>query len=165
MKDKNKILTLSVFAASALLVGCTSNEKHTEIEDALYTALTPAELVKVVETDSDRTIKDKTLKDVEITINLEGLSKSIAYEQCLEKVSSVLGTVDYILGEDVVNNYVFKVNTSKLDVYGNKQKVKVIEVSIDKNTVDKINFEHFDYKNLDKIAKVKQFKYLTEKEA
>ena len=43
--------------------------------------------------------------------------------------------------------------------------MKVIEVSIDKNTVDKINFENFDYLNLDKICEVKKFKYLTEKES
>ena len=162
-KNKATLLTLGVLFGSAFFTGCSS-DKGTSIEKVIGTVLTPSELVKVVETDSNRKIKDKTLKDVEITINLDSLSKSIAYEKSLEKVSFVLSTLDTVL-EDEINDYVFKVNSSKLDVYGNKQKVKVIEVSIDKNTVDKINFENFDYLNLDKICEVKKFKYLTEKES
>lgn len=163
-KNMKNLLVLGLFSIGLFSTGCMSNNKYTDLEKVLYSILTQEELVKVLETNSDKKIGDKTLKDVEIVLNLDGLSKSIAYEKSLEKVTTVLGVVDSVFEEDI-NSYIFKVNSSKLDIYGNKQKVRVIEVSIDKDTVDKINFENFDYLNLDKICKVTKFKYLTEKES
>lgn len=161
--NKNSFFAAGLISSGLFLGGCTPKENYTPIEKTLYSILPKEEVVKIIETDSERKNKDKTLKDVEIVLNVDTLSKSIAYEKSLEKITNILAVMDTVL-EGEINNYVFKVNSSNIDVYGNKQKVKVIEVSIDKDTVDKINFEHFDYLNLDKICKVTKFKYLTEKE-
>lgn len=162
-KKKINLLTLGVLTSSVFLTGCNSGDNYTNIEKVVYASLSSNEVVKIIESDSNKQIKGHTLKDVEIVLNLDNLSKSIAYEQSLEKVTMLLGVLDSAL-ENEINDYVFKVNSSKLDIYGNKQKVKVIEVSIDKDTVNKINFDNFDYLNLDKICKVTKFKYLTEVE-
>ena len=161
-RKKAYLVCSSVLGSLLLTTGCSQDKNVSEVEQVIYSILPADEVVKIEETDSEVKIEGEKLKDVKIILNLDKYSKSIIYEKSLEVATNILSTIDLTL-ENKINNYTILVNSSNLDVYGNSQKVKVLEVNIDKDTVDKINFEHFDYLNLDKIAEVKKFKYLTEK--
>lgn len=163
----NKIKRMHILSiallGSFIITGCAGNKKLSDIEKVVYTVLPIDEIVSVTETESNKKYEGEPLKDVTIVLNLDRVSKSIAYEKSLETATMLLANMDIAL-ENKINDYTFLINSSKLDVYGNAQKVKVVEIKIDKNTVDKINFENFDYLNLDKITEVKKFKYLTEEQ-
>lgn len=161
MNKKNFNILLVALMGSVLVSGCVSNNKMSNIEKVVYSTLPSESIVSIDETLSDKTFEGEKLKDVKIIFNLDSVSKSIAYEKTLETTTALLANLDLVL-ENKINDYTFLINSSELDTYGNSQKVKVAEIKIDKNTVDKINFENFDYLNLDKIADVKKFKYLTE---
>ena len=161
-KRKKVYMLCTVLLGCIIATGCTPDKKLSDVEKVVYTTLPSEEVVSVTETPSDKKIKGETLNDVKIVLNLDSASKSIAYEKSLETATHLLANMDVAL-ENKINDYTFLINSSKLDVYGNSQKVKVVEIKIDKNTVDKINFDNFDYLNLDKISEVKKFKYLTEK--
>lgn len=163
MKKRNKayLLCSSLLGSLFFVTGCTRYKQTSEIEQIVYSILSSDEVTRIEETQSDVTIEGDVLKDVKITLNLDKFSKSIIYDKSLDIITNILSGIDLIL-ENKINNCTILVNSSELDVYGNAQKVKVLEFNIDKDTLDKINFEHFDYLNLDKVAEVKKFKYLTE---
>ena len=161
-KRKKACVLCTALLGCIIASGCTSDKKFSDVEKVVYTTLSSEEVVSIAETPSEKKIKGEALMDVKIVLNLDSTSKSIAYEKSLETVTLLLANMDVAL-ENKINDYTFLINSSKLDVYGNSQKVKVAEIKIDKNTVDKINFDNFNYLNLDKIAQVKKFKYLTEK--
>lgn len=164
MKKRNKayLVSSTLLGSLFLMAGCSNNNNISEIQEVIYTVLPSEEIVKVEETESDVAIEGERLKDVKIILNLEKYSKSIIYDKSLETATYILSALDLAL-ENKINNCTVLVNSSKLDIYGNSQKVKVLEININKDTLDKINFKNFDYLNLDDIAEVKKFKYLTEK--
>lgn len=158
---KKKILTAIAVVGSGLFsVGCSTNKNLSDIEKVVYTTLKEDEVVKIVETPNS---EKKDLKDVEITLNLEKMSKSVIYEKSLEISTALLNNLNLVFG-DSIENYTFLINTTKLDIYGNLQKVKALKVEISRDVVKKINFSNFDYLNLDKICDVTKFKYLTQAE-
>ena len=77
--------------------------------------------------------------------------------------TTILNSLHSVLSDEIVN-YTILVNTTTIDIYGNEQKVKALKIEVSKDILDKINFDNFDYKNLDKICPVTKFKYLTDNE-
>lgn len=159
------IALISILLASTSLVGCMSIsmgiiEKHSDIEKVALTVLDSNELISIKETELDeKTKKNKTKKDLCITLNLAHSVESVALDNALLKSTRVINVLEETF-EEKINDYKFIVNTTKFDVYGNEQKIKILEISVDNDEVEKIKFENFDYKNLEKISDIKKFNYL-----
>lgn len=160
-KRKKSHLVYSTLLGSMLLtVGC-SNSNSVAINDVIYSILPMEEVVKIEETKSDVSFEGETLNDLKLILNLDKYSKSMIYDKSLEVVTEILKGVDLTL-ENKFNKLNIAINSSEVDIYGNAQKVKVLEIDIDRETLNKINFDNFDYLNLDDIAKVKKFNFLNE---
>lgn len=159
------IALISILLASTSLVGCMSIsmgiiEKHSDIEKVALTVLDSNELISIKETELDeKTKKNKAKKDLCITLNLAHSVESVALDNALLKSTRVINVLEETF-EEKINDYKFIVNTTKFDVYGNEQKIKILEISVDNDEVEKIKFENFDYKNLEKISDIKKFNYL-----
>lgn len=159
------IALISILLASTNLVGCMPIsmgiiEKHSDIEKVALTVLDSNELISIKETELDeKTKKNKTKKDLCITLNLAHSVESVALDNALLKSTRVINVLEETF-EEKINDYKFIVNTTKFDVYGNEQKIKILEISVDNDEVEKIKFENFDYKNLEKISDIKKFNYL-----
>lgn len=167
MNSKTKsILLLMLILASISLVGCKSkmigfNKNYTQIEKVAMTVLDTDELVSIKETEIDKKVKNKSKKDLTITLNLSHSTKTVALDNALLKSSHIILVLEETFKE-LINDYKFVINTTILDVYGNEQKVKILEIAIKDSEVEKINFKNFDYKNLEQIAQIKKFNYLKE---
>ena len=159
------IALISILLASTSLVGCMSIsmgiiEKHSDIEKVALTVLDSNELISIKETElGEKTKKNKAKKDLCITLNLAHSVESVALDNALLKSTRVINVLEETF-EEKINDYKFIVNTTKFDVYGNEQKIKILEISVDNDEVEKIKFENFDYKNLEKISDIKKFNYL-----
>jgi hypothetical protein len=152
----------SIALIGIIVVGCRGS-KDTSVKSVITSLIPEDYLVSVVEEESNVILDKYTLRNVEITLNLETYSQSVLDEKIMEYVTNVISATDLLL-EDKINNYKFIINSSYLDIYGNNHKVKVMEIAIDKETVDKINFANFDYKNLEAISTVTRFDFLANKE-
>lgn len=166
MKLKVKSIVLfSLLLASTSLVGCIPvsmgiTEKRSDIEKVAMTVLDSDELVSIKETELDKTSKkSKARKDLDITLNLAHSAKSVALDNALLKSTKVIAVLEETF-EEKINDYKFIINTTKFDVYGNEQKMKILEISVDNDEVGKIKFENFDYRNLEKLSEIKKFNYL-----
>lgn len=164
LRIKN-IALLSILLISTSLVGCIPvsmgiMEKRSDIEKVALTVLNSDELISIKETELDeKSKKNKVRKDLCITLNLPHSVKSVALDNALLKSTRVMNVLEETF-EEKINDYKFIVNTTKFDVYGNEQKIKILEISVDNDEVEKIKFENFDYKNLVKISDIKKFNYL-----
>ena len=161
LKIKN-IFLVGIIISSLSAVGCVSStmlsmDKHTNIEKIALTVLTKEELVAIKEVKLDDSNNSK--KDLIITLNLSHCAKSVALENALLKATHTMNALEEVF-KDSLNDYTFIVNTDNIDIYGNKQKIKILELYIKNEEIDKINFENFNYKNLEKIATIKKFNYL-----
>lgn len=161
-----KVTLISVLLVSTSLVGCVSVSKGimgkgSDVEKVALTILDSDELISIKETelDKDKDKKNKSKKNLCITLNLKHSVESVALDNALLKVTKVLNILEETFKEQM-NDYKFIINTNNFDVYGNEQKIKILEISIDNNEVEKINFKNFNYKNLEKIAKIEKFNYL-----
>lgn len=167
MNSKTKsIFLLILILVSISLVGCKStligfNKNYTQIEKVAMTVLDIDELVSIKETEIDKKVNNKAKKDLTITLNLPHSTKTIALDNALLKSSNIILMLEETF-EEIINDYKFVINTTILDVYGNEQKVKILEIAIKDSEVEKINFKNFDYKNLEQIAQIKKFNYLKE---
>lgn len=160
-KTKAKILTLAIIGTLGLS-GCQAKKK-TDITHILQSTTVHKDQIVSVKETPIKDSKKKDIKDVEITLNLRNISKTIIYEESLQTINKALYSLESILG-DSINDYTFKINSSVLDIYGNEQKVRVLDLKIKNESVSKIKFENFDYKNLDKISEVKKYKILLDEE-
>lgn len=166
MKLNLKTIALfSILLVSTSLVGCIPVstgiiEKRSDIEKVALTVLDSDELISIKETELNvKTEKNKAKKDLCITLNLMHSVESVAIDNALLKATRVLNVLEETY-KDQMNDYKFIVNTNKFDIYGNEQKMKILEILIDNDEVEKIKFENFDYKNLEKISKIEKFNYL-----
>lgn len=166
MKLNLKTIALfSILLVSTSLVGCIPVstgiiEKRSDIEKVVLTVLDSDELISIKETELNvKTEKNKAKKDLCITLNLMHSVESVAIDNALLKATRVLNVLEETY-KDQMNDYKFIVNTNKFDIYGNEQKMKILEILIDNDEVEKIKFENFDYKNLEKISKIEKFNYL-----
>lgn len=165
---KLNLKTIALFSTlliSTSLVGCIPVstgiiEKRSDIEKVALTVLDSDELISIKETELDvKTEKNKAKKDLCITLNLMHSVESVALDNALLKATRVLNALEETFREQM-NDYKFIINTTKFDIYGNEQKMKILEIVIDNDEVEKIKFENFDYKNLEKISKIEKFNYL-----
>lgn len=170
MKLKIKALLLFfILILSMNLVGCKSsllsiNSKHSDMEKIVIAILDDNELISIKEEKTKIKVNNKEQKNLTITLNLPHSSKTVALDNAMSTATKII----YVLEEtfkDVIHDYKFVINTNVLDIYGNKQKVKILEIAIDDIEVDKINFENFDYKNLKDISKIKKFNYLNDEDS
>lgn len=170
IKFKN-IALISVIVAGIGLTGCTSSmtsggKNYSNIEKVAMRVLAEDELVSIKEVELKKSSgkKKKVQKDLNVTLNLPHSAKDVAVDNALLKSTRIISILEESFGENL-NNYNFIVNTTQFDVYGNEQKVKILEISIDNSDVEKINFENFDYRNLEKISKIKKYNYLKDDES
>lgn len=162
-----KLAFISVAVLGIFLVGCmpislNDIEKLSDIEKVAITVLDTDELISIKEVELDKSGKKKNSnKDLEINLNLPHSAKNIALDNALLKSVRVIKVLEETF-EDKLNNYKFNINTNQFDVYGNEQKIKILEISIVNEEVEKINFDNFDYKNLVHISEIKKFNFLKE---
>ncbi|MBQ3421785.1 MAG: hypothetical protein IJH34_08945, partial [Romboutsia sp.] len=166
MKFKKRIGTIALSIGLIVsMTGCVSfnnTKKSSDIEKAILTIVDSEELITVKEDviSTDKNKKEK--KDVTITLNLNHSSETIAYDDALRTITKITNMLESVFKEEM-NNYKFIINYSDFDIYVNEQKAKLLEVALENNEVEKINFDNFDYRNLDKIAKIKKFAFLEDK--
>lgn len=164
MKFKSLLLA-GVVVCGIGLVGCTpvkDGRNYTGIEKVALTVLEPDELTSIKETVVPGGSKNKSSdKDLTITLNLAHSAKDVALDNALLKSTRVLSVLEEAYKKGF-NNYKFIINTADFDVYGNEQKMKILEIVVDAKDADKIKFENFDYKNLEKISTIKEFNYMKE---
>lgn len=160
-----RVFLAGVIMIGLLNIGCMPldilNEfKRSDIEKVILTVLTPEELISVKEINVESSKKtDNPKKDLVVTLNLAHSAKNIAVDNALLKITYVINTLEEVF-KDSLNDYKFIINTNEFDIYGNKQKLKILEISIKNEDIEKINFENFNYKNLEQIAEIKKFNYL-----
>lgn len=165
LKVKN-IAIFGILVVSITMTGCMSLTKkiggQSDMEAVAMKVLNELELVSIKEVIVDENIKKKYYKsNVVVTLNLEHCAPSIALDNALLKINRVMAILEDSFKEKL-NDYKFIINTDTLDIYGNEQKVKILEISIKNEDVDKINFENFNYRNLEKLANIKKYNYLKE---
>lgn len=160
--NSKKILMGAFLASSLVLTGCSSslisNNSYSEIEKVALTVIDSDELIRIKEIPVSNT-KDK--KDLEIYLNLNNATKTILYDMAINTSANIMRALEPVF-EDELNDYKFIINEVDLDVYGNEQKSKVLELIVPEEEVSKINFENFRNSNLDKISKVTKFGSLKE---
>lgn len=153
-------LLIGVLFTMEYKIGIKDNKSLSDVEKVLYSVVSADEIVKVTE---EANADNKKVKDIEIVLNLDKVSKTIVYDESLRMTTTILNSLHSVLSDEIVN-YTILVNTTTIDIYGNEQKVKALKIEVSKDILDKINFDNFDYKNLDKICSVTKFKYLTDNE-
>ena len=157
--NKLKIFILTLMA-SVFLVGCTSSllnsNKYTDIEKLIMSVILPTELSSVKEVENKEGKKDLT-----VTLNLEHSVKTVALDNALFKITSIIELLETNFKEEM-NDYNFIINANVFDVYGNEKEEKILEISIDNDEVEKINFTNFNYRNLEILSDIKKFNYLSE---
>lgn len=164
LRIKN-IALISILLTSVSLVGCipismSITEKYSDVEKVAMTVLDSDELISIKETELDeKSKKSKARRDLDISLNLAHSAESVALDNALLKSTRVINVLEETFKEKI-NDYKFIINTTKLDIYGNEQKIKILEISIDNDEVEKIKFENFDYKNLEKLSNIEKFNYL-----
>lgn len=162
LKAKNIILC-TIILTSISLAGCVPNTMNiTDMERVAMTVLDEEELVSIKEIElDDSSKKGKSKKDLNITLNLSHSAKSVALDNALLKITRVISALEGAF-EEKLNDYKFIINTTQYDVYGNEQKIKILEILIDNDEIEKIRFRNFDYKNLEQLSEIKTFNYLKE---
>lgn len=166
LKVKN-IVIFGVLVAGLTFSGVKSlgkviSNKQSDMEAVATTVLDNSELISIKEVVVDENVKKKYAKsDLVISLHLEHSSPSIALDNALLKINRVMAVLEGAF-KDKINNYKFLINSTALDVYGNEQKVKILEIVVNNEDVDKINFENFNYRNLEKFAEIKKYNYLKE---
>ena len=164
LKVKN-IAIFGILIGSVAMTGCSLTKKlggHSDMEAVAMNVLNEWELVSIKEVVVDENVKKKYAKsNLVISLNLEHSAPSIALDNALLKINRVMAVLEDSFKEKL-NDYKFIINTDTLDIYGNEQKVKILEVTIKNEDVDKINFENFNYRNLEKLANIKKYNYLKE---
>lgn len=165
LKVKN-IAIFGILVGSVAMTGCMSLTNkiggQSDMEAVAMKVLNEWELVSIKEVVVDENVKKKYSKsNVVISLNLEHSAPSIALDNALLKINRVMAVLEDSFKEKL-NDYKFIINTDTLDVYGNEQKVKILEVTIKNEDVDKINFEKFNYRNLEKLSNIKKYNYLKE---
>ena len=153
-------LLIGVLFTMEYKIGIKDNKSLSDVEKVLYSVVSADEIVKVTE---EANTDNKKVKDIEIVLNLDKVSKTIVYDESLRMTTTILNSLHSVLSDEIAN-YTILVNTTTIDIYGNEQKVKALKIEVSKDILDKINFDNFDYKNLDKICPVTKFKYLTDNE-
>lgn len=160
--NSKKMLLGAFLASSLVLTGCSSslipNSGISQYEKVALTVVRENELVRIKEVPVSNS---KKKKDLEVYLNIRNATTSILYDMAINKSANVLRALEPVF-KDELNNYKFIINSVELDVYGNEQKSKVLELTISEEEVSKINFEHFKNGNLDKISTVTKFGILKE---
>lgn len=126
----------------------------------LKTVIDEKEIVSVKETIMKD--KNKNFKNLDINLNLKNTTKTIAMDTAMLKVTQIINVLEDNFSNEVINDYKFIINTTQHDIYGNEQKIKILEIYVPRDTIRKIKFENFDYRNLEQIAQVKKFNFLKE---
>lgn len=162
-----RVVLISILLVSLNLVGCNSiynkiSKKYSDVEVVATTVLNDSELVSIKEIELNKDDKNSK-KDLVISLNLPHSSQSVALDNALLKCTRIMNVLEDTFKEKL-NDYTFIINTNNFDIYGNEQKMKILEIKIENDTVDKINFENFNYKNLEQLSTIKKFNYLEEKE-
>lgn len=162
-----KLAFLGIVLSGIYLVGCVplyprEDVKRSEIEKVAMAVLDADELVSIKEIELDKTSKKKnSKKDLEVILNLPHSAENVALDNALLKSTNIMNILEDNFKNNL-NNYKFVINTNQFDVYGNEQKIKILEISVKNEEVEKIKFENFDYNNLEKLAEIKKFNYLKE---
>lgn len=165
--NSKRVVLISILLVSLNLVGCNSiynkiSKKYSDVEVVATTVLNDSELVSIKEIELNKDDKNSK-KDLVISLNLPHSSQSVALDNALLKCTRIMNVLEDTFKEKL-NDYTFIINTNNFDIYGNEQKMKILEIKIENDTVDKINFENFNYKNLEQLSTIKKFNYLEEKE-
>ena len=156
------VLVVGLTFSGMKLVSKAISGKQSDMEAVAINVLDESELISIKETVVDENIKKKYSKsNLTVSLHLDHSSPSIALDNALLKINRVMSILESTF-EDKINDYKFIINTTAMDVYGNEQKVKILEVVVNNDDVDKINFEKFNYRNLEKFAQIKKFNYLKE---
>lgn len=162
-----KFAFLGIALSGIYLVGCVplypkEDVKRSEIEKVAMAVLDADELVSIKEVELNKTDKKKnSKKDLEVILNLPHSAENIALDNALLKSTNIMNILEDNF-KDNLNNYKFVINTNQFDVYGNEQKIKILEISVKNEEVEKIKFENFDYNNLEELAEIRKFNYLKE---